>query len=67
LPDSLNDLSEKIKALEQENDILRKALAELADEKMTMAYNFLGSSLRIRMLLQQPLPSSQQPSQEQEQ
>jgi transposase-like protein len=63
LPDSLNELSEKIKALEQENDILRKALAELADEKMTMAYNFLGSSLRIRMLLQ---PSPSQPSQQEQ-
>jgi len=45
-------MSSEVERLERENQILRNALSELEAEKATLAHTFLGSSLRIRMLLQ---------------
>lgn len=52
------DLRKEVQLLKQENELFRKALLEVEAEKSTMAYNQLGTSLKIRMLLQQPDPSA---------
>lgn len=44
----------ELERLQEENQILRNALQELETEKATLAHTFLGTSLKIRMLLQQP-------------
>ena len=49
----------EVERLQHENQILRNALQELEAEKATLAHTFLGSSLRIRMLLQ-PSPTGQE-------
>jgi len=51
--EAVQKLNEKIARLEEQNELFRKALLEIEAEKATMAYNQLGSSLKIRMLLQE--------------
>jgi len=45
-------LQKEIERLTKENELFRKALAEVEVEKAILAYNQLGSSVKIRMLLQ---------------
>lgn len=54
---ALANQAQIINKLSTENQIFRNALQELEVEKATLSHTFLGTSLKIRMLLQ---PSTEQ-------
>lgn len=47
--------SKELERLRRENQTLRNALQELEIEKATLSHTFLGTSLKIRVLLQTPV------------
>jgi len=51
----LRDVYQQLSQAHFENELFRKALLEIELEKQTIAYNQLGSALKIKILLQDPM------------